>query len=336
MGPPYLPPTASVGGVPTVKLDVPICAVFMFLYLTGAAGHMTILQINMRRGHKFIISGLMFGFCMARIVTCTMRIVWATRPTNIRIAIAAMVFVAAGVLLLYIINLVFAQRICRAAHPNFGWHKAVSMLFRVLYGLIVVVLAIVITAVVQSFYTLNPNTHRIDRDLLFFGQSYLLLFAFLPLPLVLFTLVIPRKTRVEKFGSGRWRSKIWILLASAALLCLGAAFRAGTNYKNPRPKTDPAWYDAKWCFYVFNFTIEIIVVYMYLILRVDRRFHIPDGAHGPGSYTVSKSEHETVGDTRPSFGSGTRIMSEEEVFDDKSPAESPVLKDEELAGQLHK
>lgn len=30
---------------------------------------MTIFQINKRRGHKFLMSGLMFGFCMARTLT---------------------------------------------------------------------------------------------------------------------------------------------------------------------------------------------------------------------------------------------------------------------------
>lgn len=67
--PPYPPTTAAVGGVPTIGVDVPISAVFMFLFLVAAAGHMTIFQINRRRGHKFIMSGLMFGFCMARTVT---------------------------------------------------------------------------------------------------------------------------------------------------------------------------------------------------------------------------------------------------------------------------
>jgi hypothetical protein len=35
---------------------------------------------------------------------------------------------------------------------------------------------------------------------------------------------------------------------------------------------------------MFNFGVEILTVYLYAIMRVDRRFHIPDGARGPGSY----------------------------------------------------
>lgn len=251
-----------------------------------------------------------------------------------------MVFVSAGVLILFIINVIFAQRIVRAAHPHFGWHKAFSTVFKVLYALVIAMLAMVITATVQSFYTLNKNTHKIDRNLQMTAATYFLFFSFLPIPIVILGLVVPRQTRLEKFGSGRWRSKISILLASAVLLCLGASFRTGTTYKNPRPRDNPAWYDAKWCFYFFNFTIEIIVIYLYLLLRVDRRFHVPDGSKGPGDYVAKdgavggeeggeekgEREREETG-MRRSTSSATRILSEEEVFDDKVPEERGQSKD---------
>lgn len=320
--PPYLPKTTAIGGLPTVSVDVPITAVFMFLYLVAAAGHMIILQKNRQKGHKFVMSGLMFGFCMARNVTCIMRIVWATRPTNVRVGIAAMIFVSAGVLLLFIINLLFAQRVLRAAHPHFGWHRALHWTFLGLYVVIILMLAIVITATVQSFYTLNANTHRIDRDLQLLAGTYFMIFAFLPIPMVIVGLVVPRTTRVEKFGSGRWRTKIWILLTAATLLTLGAAFRSGTTFKTPRSRDDPAWYDAKWCFYVFDFTVEIIVIFLYIVVRVDQRFHIPDGSKGPGDYLRDKDQTDEAPD-RSSY-SVRRILSEEEVFDDK-PIEDPRL-----------
>jgi Protein of unknown function (DUF3112) len=280
---------------------------------------MTILQLNMRKGHKFIMSGLLFGFCMARIATNVMRIVWACYPTDASIAIAATIFVAAGVLILFLINLIFAQRIIRAAHPHFGWHRAIHYAFLVLYILIFLMLVLVITATVDSFYTLNLRIRNIDTDLRRTAGTYFMVISFLPIPMVILGLVIPRKTCLEKFGSGRWRTKIWILLTSSILLCLGASFRLGTTFKNPRPRSDPAWYDAKWCFYFFNFIVEIIVVYLYLILRVDKRFHIPDKSHGPGDYSRDWDEKEQNDSERPT--SGSRIMSEEEIFDDQEPTE---------------
>ena len=246
---PYAPNASLIGGRPTIGVDVPICAVFLALFMVGAAGNMTIFQINRRRGHKFIMSALSFGFCMARIATMVMRIVWANYPNDIQIGIAASILVSAGVLILFIINLIFAQRVLRAAHPHFGWHKVLSTIFKVLYVLIGLMLATVITATVQTFYTLDKNIRRIDRDLQLTAGTYLMFIAFLPIPMIILGLIVPRKTRVEKFGKGRWRTKIAILLTSTTLLCLGAAFRGGTNFKNPRPITNPAWYHAKWCFY---------------------------------------------------------------------------------------
>ncbi|KAL8948428.1 MAG: hypothetical protein Q9222_005380 [Ikaeria aurantiellina] len=319
---PYPPKVASLGGLPTVHTDIPITAVFLFLYICGAIAHMTIFQLNQRRGHKFLMSGMLFGFCMARIVTCIMRIAWTTRPHHVPLAIAAAVFVAAGVVLLYVINLIFAQRIIRAAHPNSGWHPLFSRTFIAIYVLIVVSLIMLITANVQNYYTLNKNTKRIDRDIILYGGTFYAIISFLPFPLVLGGLVIPRKTRLEKFGTGRYRSKIAILLTAAFFLCLGAAFRVGTNYKTPRPINDPPTYYNKACFYIFNFTVEVIVIFLYVVVRVDRRFHVPNGSHGPGDYSGKNTTAavKDAGGNGDDMAAATRssptIMSEEEVFDD--------------------
>ena len=273
------------------------------------------------------MSAMLFGFCMARIASCVLRIAWATRPTNIRLAIAAQIFVAAGVVLIFVINLIFAQRIIRAAHPHGGWHPLFSRLLISIYVLIIVSLVMIITATVQSFYTLNLNTKRIDRDIQLYGQTLFAIVAFLPIPMVIVGLIVPRKTRVEKFGSGRWRSKIHILLTAALLLCLGATFRVGTNYKNPRPRNNPAPYQNKACFYIFNFTVEILVLILYVVLRVDLRFHVPNGSHGPGDYSGRNQQ-----ETEPGDGVMGRVNTEGEVFDDApegSSGDSRIVPDEE-------
>lgn len=291
---------------------------------------MTILQVNRARGHKFNISGMMFGFCMSRIVTMIMRIVWATRPTNIKIAIAASIFVYAGVILLFVVNVIFAQRIVRSCHPNLGWHVAFHYGFVSIYVLIVLTLLMLITSVIQSFYTLNGNTKRIDRDIVLYGQTFYAVISFLPFPLVIGGLVIPRKTRLEKFGHGRFRSKIAYLLSTAFLLCLGACYRAGVNYAGgDRPISDPAGYQSKACFYIFNFTIEIIVILIYIAIRVDKRFYVPDHSKKPGDYSrrddyYSRKLEEPKLDRIGSRGNmGDMISPEEEVFDNMDPLEVP-------------
>ena len=93
---PFSPEAAILGGIPTKDLDVPVTAVFLVLFLIGAVTHFTIHEINGKRGHKFHLSDMVFDFCMVRTVTCTMRIVWAFRPKNNSIVLAAEIFENAG------------------------------------------------------------------------------------------------------------------------------------------------------------------------------------------------------------------------------------------------
>lgn len=157
-----------------------------------------------------------------------------------------------------------------------------------------------ITAIVQSFYTLNSSTHRIDRDLQLGGMTFFMAISFLPIPILAFVLTTRRRCgKIQRFGSGGWAAKFTIIFAAAFFLCLGAAFRAGTMYKEPRSKKDPAWYNSKACLYVFDFTLEILVVYTYLIGRVDLRFYVPE-RHAPGQ--EKDSENANVQALRGSVG----------------------------------
>lgn len=228
---------------------------------------------------------------MSRIVTCTMRIASICLPTDISLAIAAAIFVAAGVLIAFIVNLLFAQRILRAYHPTIGWHKAMKIVFTTLYILVGLTLAVVITAVVQNFYTLRPRTKFIDRALQLYGQTFLAIISSLPLFIVGLALALPRRGRPEKFGAGKMSLKIAVLLAGTTLVTLGAWYRCATSWVTPVPRSQPMpAYFSKAAFYVFNFGVEICYLYFYAIMRVDLRFHVPNGAKGPGSYAVDDGE----------------------------------------------
>ncbi|CAJ0549271.1 Ff.00g028840.m01.CDS01 [Fusarium sp. VM40] len=319
-GPPYLPKTAGLGGRPTTSVDDPISAVLLAFFVAGAALNMTILQLNRRRSHKFILSGLLFGFCMARITANVLRIVWASYPTNTSVAIAAQVFTNAGVVLLFVVNLIFAQRILRAYHPHIGWSKPASLAFKFLYFAVAASLIMLITAVVYNFYTLNPHTKQQLRDVQLTGSTFLAILAFLPLPVVGLCLVLPRKAPMDKFGQGRMRTKVQLLTFTTVLLTLGAAFRTGVAYKI-RPANDPAWYHSKACYYCFNYVIEIIVVFSYALSRFDRRFHIPDGSHAPGDYSAPKSEAQQ---------GMYRVNTETEVFgEDERPQTAEQQKEQQ-------
>lgn len=308
-GPPYVPNIAQVGGVPTVAVDVPISACLIFIYVCLAVTHMTIFQLNKKQEHKFVFSGLLFGLSMARIIALSMRIAWATHQSNVSIAIAASILTQAGVIILFIANLFFAQRIVRAYHAAFGWHTVTRIVFRFLLASVIACLIMVIICTVQSFYTLDTDIRSKDRAVQLTAGVYLAFLAFFPAPAVAIAALIPSRNHVEKFGQGRFRTKIVLLIFTSLLLTLGAGFRIGTSFA-PRLANNPAWYHHRACYYCFNYVIEIIVSALYAAVRFDRRFHIPNGAKGPGDYVK---------------GSQPRINTEAETFGQDDTADDETV-----------
>ena len=238
-------------------------------------------------------------FCLTRVIATCLRIAWACHPTDIHVGIAASVFVYAGIVLLYLANLFFAQRIVRAQHPPFGWSKPCTVLFPVTFIVTIGTVLCLVAAVIVSFYTLDTYSRHAAREIQRYGSTMLAIIAFLPFAIVGISSLarrhpIIRKTKTtDKFGEGSMRAKVAVCLFSAAFLCLGASFHAGTILTSPVPietSTNPPQpvpvpgYLSKACLYIFNFTIEVCVCLLWLSFRIDKRFYVPDGANGPFSY----------------------------------------------------
>lgn len=264
---------------------------------------MTIFQVNNRKGHKFVMSAVTFGFSMARISANVMRIVWAGYPHNASIAIAANVLTNAGVVLLFVINLILTQRIVRAHHPKLGWSTPGRAFFRFFYFSVAAMLVMVITAVVYSFYTLDMGALDKIRKVQLFAITYLAVLAFLPIPIVAVTLLTARNGVQDNFGTGSMKYKVFLVVFASALLALGAGFRAGVAYEK-RPANDPAWFHHKACYYCFNYVIELLVVFTWALSRFDRRFWVPNGSKAPGDYSRggefnAKVDEENITEERP-------------------------------------
>jgi len=251
---------------------------------------MLILQLNKRRGLRFVFSGMMFVLSMLRCAALSMRIVWACYPHRAAIAIASGILTQTGSVLVFLLNIILSQRIVRGYHPQFGWHWATNGVFGLLIGGIVASLVMVITVTIQTFFTLDKTIRNIDRIVQLVGGTMMAGLAFVPIPIVILAAVIPRHCHVEKFGGGRWRTKVRLVIFTSVVATLGAAFRVGTAYL-PRPASDPAWYHTRPCYYCFNFVTDLIVSVTYLITRFDRRFIVPNGAKGPGDYDKNLKEH---------------------------------------------
>ena len=230
---------------------------------------------------------------MARIISMVLRIVWAAYPDSARISLAAQIFVSAGVILLFAINNVFSQRILRSCAPSLGWNRIVSWGFIFLYFTIPATLAILITSIVQIYHTLDRSIIAIDVSMQRFGLTYYLIVCFMPFLTMAAALASSGKSPVDHFGVGSIHKKMAMLALFTALLTIGAAWRTSNVWRDRRSfdRSTP-WYLSRAAFYIFNFTLELFVVYLYALFRVDKVFHIPDGARGPGSYgrTLDKAD----------------------------------------------
>ena len=270
---------------------------------------MLLFRRNMTRHKKFPIAIMVTGkslrlssteravmnetvFCLTRVVATCLRIAWACHPTNIHVGLAATVFVYAGIVLLFLANLLFAQRMVRAQHPRFGWSKPFTIALPIIFVITVGTILCLVAAVITSSYTLNPYSRHATREIQKYGATMLAIVAFLPFVVAGTSSLVRTHPKIrmtkttDKFGEGSMRAKVAIILISAVLLCLGASFRAGATLHKPvpimisvnppMPAQEPS-YLSKACFYVFNFTIEIVVCFFWLAMRIDKRFYIPDG-----------------------------------------------------------
>jgi len=283
-GGPYAPTGAGLGGLPNIDTDVPICAVFIFLYLLFGIVNIIIFRQNLRKHHKFPISVVLVVFCYARIVTLVLRIAWATRQQNIRLAIAAEILLNAGILIVYIVNLILAQRILRAKQPQIGWNPIIRIVYKLLYVGIGMALVAVITSVVTSLYTLNMHTRSDCRDVELAALTYLIIFTCLPVVHIIAIVILPRSQQEESFGEGSMTSKLIIVTLSTCLCILIAGFKAGVIWSPARSALNPAWFDSKACLYVFGFTMEILVLSLLTFARIDKRFFVPNGCKQAGDY----------------------------------------------------
>lgn len=267
-------PNAIPGGIPNRKTDIPVSGVLIALFAINAIIHSRIFKRNKSEGRLFIFSMLVFGFCMSRIVTFSVRISWAQNPTASGLAIAAQVLLSAGVVLLFIVNLVCAQRIMGAIHPVTSRTRPVRYAFTAYYASVVAVLIMVITTTVQFFKTNDPSIVKADLVVRKFCGIWFTVFAFAPIPVVLISVLIPSGSPPTRLGTGSMGIKVAMVLMVSVLLTLGAAFRTSLMFLPTRPITNPAWYHGRPAFYTFTPMLELLVVIALVVFRFDQRFYL--------------------------------------------------------------
>lgn len=231
---------------------------------------MLLAESHCRKGHDRTIPIITFLFSGERVLACAVRMAWASRPDNIRIAVASQVLLQAGVLLLLLLNLILAERVLLARRPGPRARRCLRVLLGAMSALTVSALVMVVVSIIVSVYSLNQRTIERCRDVQRAAASYLVILAVAPAALLLVAplfsaMPIPRGTKVM-------RAKGTIVLSSCLLCALNAGFKAGVLWARPKSLFDPAWYHSRACLYIFVLGTEVVALVLLLATRADLKF----------------------------------------------------------------
>ncbi|KAK9368885.1 hypothetical protein V1509DRAFT_621779 [Lipomyces kononenkoae] len=183
---------ALFGDYPVTKDDIAGCVVCIVCFAVLAVINMTILRRNLARGHKFIPSGAMFGLCMARIVTFSMRLASAIHPTNLNVSIAASIFIAAGVVILFVLNVLFSQRLFTAQHPSRAYVGSAFYNIMKLFYISIIAFLIVLVVTSGVYYHTNATVMQGIAQFRKVAMVYFTVTAFMPTLIVAAAYAIPR------------------------------------------------------------------------------------------------------------------------------------------------
>lgn len=190
-------------------------------------------------------------------------------------------------MVLFAVNLFFAQRLVRAMHPSVGWHPVFSYFSLALIFSVPVVTVLNIIVISVSFFSAGQaeRLHTAEK-LLKLGSSWNMMLATMPLVWMFLASAVPGLPP-ENFGTGQFRPKATLLVFSAVTLAAGAAVRLAALL-NPESPAAMSTLFSKPVFYGTQFLLELVTVAAYAAFRVDSLFHVPNGASGPGQYCAKK------------------------------------------------
>lgn len=199
-----------------------------------------------------------------------MRIAWAFRPTNVRVAVASQVLLQAGVLLLLLLNLILAERLWLDRRPGRRTRRGLKVFLGAVSAMTVSALIMVVVSIVVSVYTLDQRTIEKCREVQRTAACYLVVLAVAPVALLLLAALfpavpMPRGTRLN-------RSKLAIVLLSCLLYTINTGFKAGVLWARPKSLFDPAWYHSRACLYTFVLGTELLALVLLSAVRADIRF----------------------------------------------------------------
>ncbi|KAK4653237.1 hypothetical protein QC762_511668 [Podospora pseudocomata] len=264
---PYRPPSAYPGVIPTPPVDIPLCSIFLFLLLLPIPLNLTLHHLSLYR-HRHpgistrpLIPILLSVFCLLRILALSLRIAWSVHPSNLRLEIAAVVLSMAGIILLYIANLIITRRWVRD-YVIFGYRTLVKGFFRFWAAVVIICLVMAVVVSVNCYFTHDGVILRECRNVLLVAVAVLTFVAFIPVLTVGVVMVGDLEDHEVIDGEySRFRSRSGLLAVTALLLTLEAGFRLGVMF-DPRPWGEERWYHSRAAYYCLGYVLEVVVVWL--------------------------------------------------------------------------
>lgn len=253
------------------------------------------------------IAIILFLFAGERVLTCMLRLVWAYRLVHVPIAVAAQVFVQAGVLLLYLMNLLLIKRIWVKQVPGVRLQHRLKVFLGLLSMCTVSTLIMVITSSIISVYTLDQRIVTLCLNIQRASETYFVLFATDPIPLLFTLRYLSRDQALQTVDfntptiQSYKRRKVAFVCLSTLLCLTNAGFKAGVVWMPVRPPFDPAWYHLRACLYAFVFGTELCVLLLCFVARVDLMFE-SEGEKDSGMLILPDPRSSSIGlnESKPS------------------------------------
>jgi hypothetical protein len=205
-------------------------------------------------------------FCLFAMVALILRIASTLNGFNGQIYIASQMFISTLEVILIFTNLAYTHQIIRTQHG----HGIISTLvFITVYFFLFLAWAMQLGGLGATFFTLDSYLRYVDYNLQIWATTFYAVVSLLPICFVAISSCIPGRHRRR---SASLYLSIWVLLIGSLLVALQAWYIAGVfwvgrvNRFLPKPSyMTRAWY------YTIIWTIDIIIVFLYMFGRVDRR-----------------------------------------------------------------
>jgi len=214
----------------------------------------------------------------------SMRIASTLDGYNGHIYVAYQLFVATMEPIFILANLAFAHQIIRSQH---GGGILSTIVFLGVYFLMFLAWAMQLAGLGQTFFTLDFYTRDFDYNFQIWATTFYAFASLLPIGFVFLSCLTPKRKR--RGGAGIYLSA-WVLVVGSLLIALQAWYIAAVFWigRTSRFLPLPDFMSRAWYYFII-WTIDIIVVFLYIFARVDRRPSSRNGnanGHGNGAYPV--------------------------------------------------